>query len=139
MILKGKDKEKNNEIDLQFNDYDEENSEEEEEKETIKNEGYLIKFVDNKVKRVWFKLVGKDLFYFKNEKDEIHKGMHNLSGVFIQEEKTKELNGKTFYCFSMTYLIKKKEAFGIRLLSYQKLNIRICVWRFSSIFFLLVM
>jgi len=29
--------------------------------------------------------------------------MHNLSGVFIQEEKTKELNGKTYYCFSMTY------------------------------------
>ena len=102
-IKKGKDKEKNNEIDLQFNDYDEENSEEEEEKETIKNEGYLIKFVDNKVKRVFFKLVGKDLFYFKSDKDEIHKGMHNLSGVFIQEEKTKELNGKTYYCFSMTY------------------------------------
>ena len=100
-IKKGKEKDKD--IDLQFNDYDEENSEEEEEKETIKNEGYLIKFVDNKVKRVFFKLVGKDLFYFKSDKDEIHKGMHNLSGVFIQEEKSKEINGKTYYCFSMTY------------------------------------
>ncbi len=105
-IKKGKEKDKD--IDLQFNDYDEENSEEEEEKETIKNEGYLIKFVDNKVKRVFFKLVGKDLFYFKNKNQDIHKGMHNLSGVFINEEEPKEINGKKYYCFSVTYPKKSR-------------------------------
>ena len=91
-------------IGLNFDDFDEENSDEEEEQEDVlSNEGYLIKYVDGKVKKVWFKLLGKDLFYFKSEKDEIHKGMHNLSGVFVSEEEQKEINGKKYYCFSMTY------------------------------------
>ena len=59
--------------------------------------------IESKERKVWFRLVGKDLFFFKNENDEIHKGMHNLSGVFVQEEPEKEINGKKCYCFSVTY------------------------------------
>ena len=55
------------------------------------------------MKKIFFKLVGRDLFYFKSEKDELHKGMHNLSGVFINEENPKVVNGKKFFCFSVTY------------------------------------
>ena len=55
------------------------------------------------MRRIWFKLLGRDLFYFKNEKDELHKGMHHLSGIFIQEEKPKVFNGKKYLCFSMIY------------------------------------
>jgi tRNA A-37 threonylcarbamoyl transferase component Bud32 len=100
-------KEKN--INLELEDYSDENSDEEEEKENVvQNEGYLIKFTDNKLKKIWFKLVGKDLFYFKNKNQDIHKGMHNLSGVFINEEEPKEINGKKYYCFSMTYPKKSR-------------------------------
>ena len=100
-------KEKN--INSEFQDFIDDNSDEEEEEENVvQNEGYLIKFVDNKLKRVWFKLVGKDLFYFKNKNYDIHKGMHNLSGVFINEEEPKEINGKKYYCFSMTYPKKSR-------------------------------
>ena len=103
-----KNKEKDKEDDLVFDNYDQEDSndnEEDDEKEEEINEceGYLIKYIDNKERKVWFRLVGKDLFFFKNENKEIHKGMHNLSGVFIQEEPEKEINGKKCYCFSVTY------------------------------------
>lgn len=81
---------------------DEEDSGDEEEN-VVTNEGFLYKLVDNKLKKVFFRLVHKDLFFFKNDKDENHKGMHNLSGVFIQEEKPKDINGKKYYCFSMVY------------------------------------
>ena len=95
---------------LIFNsDEEDENSEEEE--NVIKNEGYLYKYVANKLKKVWFKLVHKDLFYFKNDKDEIHKGMHNLSGVFLNEEPIKEINGKKFYSFSIQYPKKTRYYF----------------------------
>jgi Ca2+-binding EF-hand superfamily protein len=83
---------------------DEENSgDEEEQEDVVTTEGYLVKIVDNKMKRIFFRLVGRDLFYFKSEKDELHKGMHNLSGVFINEENPKVVNGKKFFCFSVTY------------------------------------
>ena len=108
-------------IGLNFDDFDEENSDEEEEQEDVlSNEGYLIKHVDGKVKKVWFKLLGKDLFYFKSEKDEIHKGMHNLSGVFVSEEEPKEINGKKFYCFSMTYPKKTRMYYVEKENEYKK-------------------
>ena len=108
-------------IGLNFDDFDEENSDEEEEQEDVlSNEGYLIKYVDGKVKKVWFKLLGKDLFYFKNEKDEIHKGMHNLSGVFVSEEEQKEINGKKYYCFSMTYPKKTRMYYVEKENEYKK-------------------
>ena len=95
---------------LIFNsDEEDENSEEEE--DVIKNEGYLYKYAANKLKKVWFKLVHKDLFYFKNDKDEIHKGMHNLSGVFLNEEPIKEINGKKFFSFSIQYPKKTRYYF----------------------------
>ena len=108
-------------IGLNFDDFDEENSDEEEEQEDVlSNEGYLIKYVDGKVKKVWFKLLGKDLFYFKSEKDEIHKGMHNLSGVFVSEEEQKEINGKKYYCFSMTYPKKTRMYYVEKENEYKK-------------------
>ena len=87
-----------------------------------KNEGYLYKYVANKLKKVWFKLVHKDLFYFKNDKDEIHKGMHNLSGVFLNEEPIKEINGKKFYSFSIQYPKKTRYYFVEKESEYK--NIR---------------
>ena len=93
-----------NEEELIFDDFkDEENSEEEEKENSVTYEGYLIKVIDKKMRKIWFRLVDKDLFYFKHENDELHKGMHHLSGVFIQEEEPKIFNCKKYYCFSMIY------------------------------------
>ena len=95
---------KNSHTELNFDDFkDEENSEEEEKENSVTYEGFLIKVIEKKMRKIWFRLVDKDLFYFKHENDELHKGMHHLSGVFIQEEEPKTFNGKKFYCFSMIY------------------------------------
>ena len=94
---------------LIFDDFkDEENSEDEEKENSVTYEGYLIKVVDKKMRKIWFRLVDKDLFYFKHENDDLHKGMHHLSGVFIQEEEPKTFNGKKYYCFSMIYPKKNR-------------------------------
>ena len=89
---------------LIFDDFEnEENSDEEEKENIVTFEGYLIKVVEKKMRKIWFKLIGRDLFYFKNNKEELHKGMHHLSGVFIKEEEPKTFNGRKFFCFSMVY------------------------------------
>jgi serine/threonine protein kinase len=88
---------------LIFEDFKDENSDDDEKENVVTYEGYLIKVVEKKMRKIWFKLVGKDLFFFNNIKDELHKGMHHLSGVFIQEEKGKMFNGKKYFCLSMIY------------------------------------
>ena len=93
------DKKKNDEL----LDFGSDEDDEEDQENVVTNDGYLVKIVDNKMKKIFFKLVGRDLFYFKSDKDELHKGMHNLSGVFINEEIPKVVNGKKFFCFSVTY------------------------------------
>ena len=88
---------------LIFEEFKDENSDDDEKENVGTYEGYLIKVVEKKMRKIWFKLVGKDLFFFTNIKDELHKGMHHLSGVFIQEEKGKIFNGKKYFCLSMIY------------------------------------
>ncbi len=60
------------------------------------------------MKKLWFKLVHKDLYYYKSKEDPQHKGMHNLSGVFLKEEKPIEYEGATFYSFSVAYPKKSR-------------------------------
>ena len=38
------------------------------------------------MKKIYFKLLHNDLYYFKTANDTQHKGLHNLSGVFIEEK-----------------------------------------------------
>ena len=94
----------------EFNfDYDsEEESESDEEDKEINYEGVLYKLIDEKMRKLWFKLIHKDLYYYKNKNDKIHKGMHNLSGLFFQEEKSKILDGITYYAFSIIYPTKTR-------------------------------
>ena len=93
----------------------------------IKCESYLYKITKNKkVKKLYFKLNNQDLFFYKNENSNVHKGMHNLSTYFLEirplyvnnvnnlnntkeSSKNKEnlkksvykkiINGIEFYCF----------------------------------------
>jgi len=89
-----------------------ENLQENEEEVIVKYEGYIYKLTDTKrVKKLWFKLVHRDFYYFKNENDQIHKGMHNISGVFVKEENKTTLEGKEYFTFSMSYPKKTRYYF----------------------------
>jgi serine/threonine protein kinase len=48
------------------------------------------------------------LLDYKNKEETKHKGMHNLSGVFLQEENQHEIDGQKFYCFSVVYPKKSR-------------------------------
>ena len=86
-----------------------ENSDEEEAEEVIKHEGYLYKILEGKKpKRIWFKLVDKDLYFFKNDKDTTHRGMHNLSGVFLKEKPPLTVSNTKYFSFSVVYPTKDR-------------------------------
>ena len=82
--------------------------EEEEDEEILKCEGTLYKLVDGKMRDLYFKLIHKDLYFYKNKGDKEHKGMHNLNGLFLQKEKSVEYEGATYYSFSMVYPTKTR-------------------------------
>ncbi len=89
-------------------DEDSSDSEEEEDEQVITFEGFLYKNVDGKLKKLYFKLIHKDLYYFKNKDDKVHRGMHNLSGLFLQEEKPFIANEAKYYSFSIVYPSKTR-------------------------------
>ena len=86
----------------------EENYEIDDNEEVLKYEGYLYKLVENKMRKLWFKLVHRDLYFYKEQKDYSHRGMHNLSGLFIQVEQEKIYEGKTYFAFSVLYPAKTR-------------------------------
>lgn len=82
---------------------DDSDSDEDEDSE-IKYEGYLYKITQSqKLKKLWFKLVHRDFYYYKSKEEASHKGMHNLSGVYIKEENGIIYEGVDFFCFSVVY------------------------------------
>jgi hypothetical protein len=91
------------------------------EKDILTFEGNLYKMIDNKkLKRLYFKLIHKDLYFFKNEKEKSHKGMHNLSGVFIKENPTNVFNDMTFYSFSLIFPSKTRIYYTPKKADYEK-------------------
>ena len=60
------------------------------------------------MRKIWFKLFYKDLFYYKNKEDIKHIGMHNLSGLFFKEESMKD---EKYYSFSILFPSKKRTYF----------------------------
>ena len=113
---------KNNENNIQIIDNEEEDEEdsnssddssceddeENNENKGINYQGKLYKFVNDKFKELWFKLIYKDLFYYKNKSDKIHRGMHNLSGLFLQAQGLKEIKGRKMYCFTILFPTKNR-------------------------------
>ena len=72
-------------------------------------EGYLYKIQGNKMKKIYFKLICKDLYYYKSKNNKRHKGIHNLSGVFIQSNGLVKLGDKQFYCFTIIFPTKSRK------------------------------
>ena len=75
----------------------------EEEVNTAK--GYLHTTIDSKVvKKQYYKLINKDLFFFKNINDIIHLGIHNLSGAYLKEQSKKiRLENQEMHYFTIIY------------------------------------
>ena len=77
----------------------------------IIKEGYLYRISESgKIKKLWFRLINKHLFYFKS-KDSVHSGMNCLIKVFIKESFAREINNKDYYCFTLIFGKKEKEYF----------------------------
>ena len=99
---KGSDSENEDDV---VNDKDNDN----EENSDKVTEGYLYKIHDNKMKKIYFKLICKDLYYYKSKEHKTHKGMHNLSGVYLRDEDSVQVNGKNYYSFSIIFPSKARK------------------------------
>ena len=69
-------------------------------------ESYLYKLTSSshKLKKIYFRLYNKDLFYFKTKKSKYHQGMHNLNGYFLEineENNIETINNKQYYFFTL--------------------------------------
>jgi len=63
---------------------------------SVQIEGEMIrKATETKLKRYWYCLLGKELYVYKNKKEEKHKSMHSLVGVFIKDEVEEQLDSTT--------------------------------------------
>jgi len=78
---------------------------------SVQYEGYVYKFsqTQKKMKKTYFRLVGKDLYYYKKKEEKTHRGMHNLSGVFIKKGDDLEYEGKKY--LSITILYKEEKSY----------------------------
>ena len=82
-----------------------------EEDKCVQYEGYVYKFsqTQKKMKKTYFRLIGKDLYYYKKKEDKTHRGMHNLSGVFVKRGEDLEFEGKKY--MSITILYKEEKSY----------------------------
>ena len=99
---------------------DEENEEEDIDNKNIKYEGYLTKIrKDGELKKLYFKLLYHDLYFFKSQTETEHGGVHNLCDVFIKEGNPSNYNGKYLYCFSIIYPEKERKYYTEDKKDYQ--------------------
>ena len=104
----GKNKQNQESLENEKDDDDEFNFEEE---KCVRYEGYVYKYsqTQKKMKKTYFRLIGKDLYYYKKKEEEKHRGMHNLSGVFIKKGEDLEFEGKKY--MSITILYKNEKSY----------------------------
>ena len=76
-------------------------------------EGEIIrKATDTKYKRYWYCLLGKELYVYKTKKEEKHKSMHSLVGVFIKDEVEEQLDSTTvMYPFKLIFPPNKARSY----------------------------
>ena len=96
-----------------------ESNDKEEDKDNDGMEGYIYKRQEDKIKQIYFKLIYKDLYYYKSKEDSKHKGMHNLSGVYLKEEEPVTLEGKLFYSFIIVFPSKERKYYILDKNEYQ--------------------
>ena len=79
----------------------------------INYQGFLYKITktDKFIKR-FFRLVFRDLFYFRDKGIPNHEGVHNLCGVFLKENSPLERDGKKYYSFSIIYPLQTRNYYS---------------------------
>jgi len=79
-------------------------------KEKVEYEGEMMrKAKENKLKKYWHKLCGKELRVYKHKDNENHKAMVNLISVFIKIEPEEQLDKKnTLYPFTLIFPNKER-------------------------------
>ena len=117
-IGRKEDNDSDKENNIEFIEHDDESSsdssfdsheEEDKKNKGLTYQGKLYKYVNDKMKELWFKLIYKDFYYYKRRNEKVHRGMHNLSGLFLKEKGIKEINGKKYYCFTIISPIKNRD------------------------------
>ena len=98
-----------------------------EEDKCVQYEGYVYKFSQSqkKMKKTYFRLIGKDLYYYKKKEEEKHRGMHNLSGVFIKRGEDLEFEGKKYMSITILYKNEKSYYFDNEEDLFDKLNLAV--------------
>ena len=72
----------------------------------------IRKATETKLKRYWYCLLGKELYVYKNKKEDKHKSMHSLVGVFIKDEPEEQLDATTIlYPFKLVFPPNKARAY----------------------------
>ena len=72
----------------------------------------IRKATDTKFKKYWYCLLGKELYVYKNKKEEKHKSMHSLVGVFIKDESDEQLDSTTImYPFKLIFPPNKARSY----------------------------
>lgn len=79
-------------------------------------EGEMIrKATETRLKRYWYCLLGKELYVYKNKKEEKHKSMHSLVGVFVKDEVEEQLDATTvLYPFKLIFPPNKARTYYLR-------------------------
>ena len=83
-------------------------------------EGYIYKIQDNQMKKIYYRLICKDLYYYKSKDNKKHKGVHNLSGAFIKEEGKVKVNDKTMWTFTIIFPSKPRKYYVTEEAEYKK-------------------
>ena len=85
------------------------------------NEGFLYKInINKKPKKMFFKLIFKDLFFYRNDNDSNHSGVHNLNGVFLKEGDMVQLDNLIYFSFSLIYQKKERKYYTDNIKEYDK-------------------
>ena len=81
-------------------------------KELLCYEGKMLRKTNNdsssayetKLKVYFYRLVGKELYIYKKENSERHKGMHNLTGVFVRDVvEGEKFDTTSLYSFKLVF------------------------------------
>ena len=117
---KGDKNGENNNLNNNSNNNNENNKDDEDddlidikEDQCVQYEGYVYKYSHSqkKMKKTYFKLIGKDLYYYKKKEEKNHRGMHNLSGVFVKRGDDFEFEGKKYFSIVILYQNEKSYYF----------------------------
>lgn len=88
------------------------------EKKDVKMEGYLLRKAKkkNKLKKEWFSLLGRELYYYRSKKESQHKSVYVLVGVYIIKEETEVFQDElTLYPFTLVFPHKTRTFYLIKV------------------------